>query len=32
MDTRDETNWDRAAEWLHEQRKKYEKVLREASD
>jgi len=30
MDTRDETNWDRAAEWLHEQRKKYEQVLREA--
>ncbi len=28
MDTRDETNWDRAAEWLHEQRKKYEQVLR----
>lgn len=31
MDTHDETNWDRAAEWLHEQRKKYEQVLRETS-
>lgn len=30
MKTRDEENWDQAAEWLHEQRKKYEQVLREA--
>lgn len=32
MDTRDRTNWDRAAEWLHDQRKKYEQVLRAARD
>ena len=32
MDTRDPTNWDRAAEWLHDQRKKYEQVLRAARD
>ena len=31
-DTRDRTNWDQAAEWLHEERKKYEQVLREASN
>ena len=29
MDTRDQTNWDRAAKWLHEQRKTYEQLLRE---
>ena len=30
VDTRDPANWDRAADWLHEQRKKYERVLRES--
>lgn len=32
VDTRDRTKWDRAADWLHEQRKKYEQVLGEASN
>ena len=32
LNMRKQTNWDRAAEWLHDQRKKYEQVLREVSD
>ncbi len=28
MHTTDEANWDHAADWLHERRKKYEQVLR----
>ena len=31
IDTRDRSNWDQAAEWLHDHRKKYEDVLRETS-
>ena len=30
IDTRDRSNWDQAADWLHAQRKKYERVLRES--
>ena len=32
MNTRDRSNWDRAADWLHEQRKEYERVLRKSGD
>jgi len=31
MNTNDKAKWDRAADWLHERRKKYEQVLREVS-
>lgn len=31
IDTRDRSNWDQAAEWLRDHRKKYEDVLRETS-
>lgn len=32
IDPRDRTNWDRMADWLHERRVIYERVLRETND
>jgi hypothetical protein len=32
IDTRDQANWDQIADWLDEQRQKYEKILRSGSD